>query len=294
MFRRTPPSSEAVLAARRRLAALAAQFEHVSLSDEIDQPDGATRHTVVHQGSDQPDPMAEPGGPPRAGGRHAATIPSLRRTGWQLTPHHVTLTALVVAVVVAFAAWWVLRSASRAEPVQLSTQRVQATPSSGGETVTTGAPAPDPGPVEGAAVTTGTTDHVVVDVAGKVRHPGIVELPVGSRVVDAIAAAGGPRPGADTSNLNLARVLVDGEQLVVGLEIPQMAAAPSSPSTTGPAPVNLNTATPEQLETLPGIGPVTAAAIIEWRDEQGGFTSVDELVEVSGIGPPTLNRYPTE
>jgi competence protein ComEA len=143
---------------------------------------------------------------------------------------------------------------------------------------------------------------VVVDVAGKVRHPGIATLPVGSRVVDALEAAGGPRRGVDTVGLNLARVLVDGEQIVVGRPAPGGVAAPaaSAPgSATGTAPgaaggttpmVNINTASLTQLEELPGVGPVTAQAIAQWRTEHGAFSSVDELLEVSGIGEATLSE----
>jgi competence protein ComEA len=122
-----------------------------------------------------------------------------------------------------------------------------------------------------------------------VRRPGIVELPAGSRVVDALHAAGGAKPRADTSGLNLARLLVDGEQVVVGLDVPVLAPSAESPTTsTAVTPIDLNTATAEELDTLPGIGPVTAAAILQWRDEHGSFTTVDELLEVSGIGPATL------
>ncbi len=133
---------------------------------------------------------------------------------------------------------------------------------------------------------------MVVDVAGKVRSPGIVELPVGSRIVDAIDSAGGVRPGVDTASLNLARVLVDGEQIVVGVEVPIMpppsGVTGTSPSSELTAMIDLNAATAEQLETLPGIGPVTAAAILAWRSENGAFSTVDELLEVSGIGDATL------
>jgi competence protein ComEA len=130
---------------------------------------------------------------------------------------------------------------------------------------------------------------VVVDVAGKVRRPGIVRLPLGSRVVDALEAAGGARRGADLTGLNLARVLSDGEQVLVG--VPAAAGPPvAAPGATvaGGVLVNLNTATQPELETLPGVGPVTATSILEWRAEHGAFSSVDELLEVSGIGDATL------
>jgi competence protein ComEA len=132
--------------------------------------------------------------------------------------------------------------------------------------------------------------RITVDVAGKVRRPGIAVLDSGSRVVDAIKAAGGARPGVDTSGLNLARVLVDGEQIVVGgpaAAAPPVAPVPGAPSATGPL-VNLNLATQAELETLPEVGPVTAQSILTWRDQHGGFTDVAELLEVDGIGDATL------
>ena len=145
------------------------------------------------------------------------------------------------------------------------------------------------GPPTGAAPGT-----VTVDVAGKVRHPGIAVLDAGSRVVDALEAAGGARPGVDLTGLNLARVLVDGEQVVVGAPAPSGAAASASPPAGDPSGpvtmVNLNTATESELDTLPEVGPVTAASILQWRDQHGGFTSVDELLEVDGIGEVTLGK----
>ena len=126
------------------------------------------------------------------------------------------------------------------------------------------------------------------------RHPGIAVLDAGSRVVDALEAAGGARPGVDLTGLNLARVLVDGEQVVVGGPAPSGAAASASAPAGDPsgpvAMVNLNTATESELDTLPEVGPVTAASILQWRDQHGGFTSVDELLEVDGIGEVTLGK----
>jgi competence protein ComEA len=123
--------------------------------------------------------------------------------------------------------------------------------------------------------------RVVVDVAGRVRHAGLVTLPAGSRVADAIRAAGGARPGTDLTSLNLARKLVDGEQILVG--VPGAAVATSG--SPGPAnPVNLNTATASELDQLPGVGPVLAQRIVDWRTAHGGFTSVSQLRQVTGIG----------
>ncbi|MGW8744658.1 helix-hairpin-helix domain-containing protein [Streptomyces sp. NPDC055794] len=142
--------------------------------------------------------------------------------------------------------------------------------------------------VGGAAPTAGA--EIVVDVGGKVRKPGVHRLPAGSRVADALRAAGGVRDGAKTDGLNRARFLVDGEQVVVGAPAPVAGVVPGGGGTAGSgapapaAPVSLNTATPDQLDTLPGVGPVLAQHIIDYRTQHGGFRSVDELREVNGIG----------
>ncbi|MER5770080.1 ComEA family DNA-binding protein [Streptomyces sp. NPDC001985] len=131
--------------------------------------------------------------------------------------------------------------------------------------------------------------RVVVDVSGKVRRPGVLRLPNGSRVADALRAAGGVRTGADLTGLNRARVLIDGEQVVVGAPAPPSApgadTAPPGPATVpSTGPLSLNAATADQLETLPGVGPVLARHIIDHRTQQGGFRSVEQLREVRGIG----------
>jgi competence protein ComEA len=129
-------------------------------------------------------------------------------------------------------------------------------------------------------------NELVVDVAGKVRHPGLVRLTPGARVNDALTAAGGLLPGASTGTLNLARKVADGEQVVVGDAVASPAAGPGSPSTsgTGVGPLDLNAATAQDFDALPGIGPVLADRIVSWRTEHGRFASVDQLREVSGIG----------
>jgi competence protein ComEA len=119
--------------------------------------------------------------------------------------------------------------------------------------------------------------EVFVHVAGDVRRPGVFTLPDGSRVIDAVNAAGGLLDGADTRTINLARVLVDGEQIVVG-----------APAESAPAKINLNTATAADLDRLPGIGPVIAQRIIAWRAEHGRFQSVDQLKSVPGVGAATF------
>lgn len=149
-----------------------------------------------------------------------------------------------------------------------------------------------------------STDPIVVSVVGLVHQPGLVTLAAGARIADAISAAGGVLHGADTLGLNLARLISDGEQIVVGIaNAPGQPAVlgsavtggvPGTSESTSPAVqselVDLNTATGEQLEALPGVGPVTAAAIISWRTAHGRFTTIDELSEIEGIGPVRLEK----
>lgn len=161
------------------------------------------------------------------------------------------------------------------------------------------APAPaepaDPVPPDGTAARR-EPEEVVVDVAGAVARPGLVRLRAGSRVADALAAAGGPAADAVLAGVNQARVLGDGEQVrVPKVGEPAPAPPPAGPtgSTPGGAPgaiVDLNRATVAELDVLPGVGPATATAIITWRDENGGFRRVEDLLEVPGIGPARLER----
>lgn len=132
------------------------------------------------------------------------------------------------------------------------------------------------------------TEDLVIDVVGKVRRPGIVTVPKGSRVYEAIEAAGGLKGKVDTTALNMARVLTDGEQLLVGEEAAQVPGASVAPGGATTTKINLNTATAEQLDTLPGVGPVTAQSILSWRTENGRFESIEDLLEVKGIGDATL------
>lgn len=145
-----------------------------------------------------------------------------------------------------------------------------------------------------SASATSAATMLVIAVEGKVRHPGLVRLPPGSRVADAIDAAGGAMPGTDLSFVNLAQKVVDGELIVVGVTPPPGVAATSGTGSSGAggssgtaqpgAPINLNTATEADLDTLPGIGPALAQRIIDYRTQHGAFRSVDELRNVSGIG----------
>jgi competence protein ComEA len=152
----------------------------------------------------------------------------------------------------------------------------------------TATPGDAPGPTTGPS-----GPALVVHVVGRVRHPGIVTLPPGARVVDAVEAAGGAARGADLSAINLARLVVDGEQIRVPRPGEIVATAPTGAGAMGSAPsgsalVSLNTADAASLDGLPGIGPVLAQRILDWRAENGRFTTVDELGEVSGIGEKLL------
>jgi competence protein ComEA len=200
---------------------------------------------------------------------------------------HLAAVAVVAAAAMAVLAWTSVRAD---DPGDLVPARATTEVESDAALVTPLVGPAGDGPASAASPS--ATGEVVVDVAGKVRRPGIVRLPVGSRVVDALEAAGGVRRGVDVSSLNLARVLVDGEQVVVGLPTPPgvaATAAPASPPAGGPTSlVNVNTATQAELESLPGVGPVTAQAILQWRTDNGAFSAVDELMEVSGIGEATL------
>ncbi|WP_421734225.1 ComEA family DNA-binding protein [Cellulomonas sp.] len=148
---------------------------------------------------------------------------------------------------------------------------------------------PVPAPSGTAADPTGVPAEVVVDVVGAVATPGVVRLPEGSRVVDAIAAAGGSSADAQVSALNLARILVDGEQIVVPRPGEQPVGADAGSAGSGDALLDLNGADEAALDALPGIGPVLAGRIVAHREDRP-FTSVDELADVAGIGPTLLER----
>ena len=210
----------------------------------------------------------------------------------------VLVVVLAVGVFGVRVAW--ARAASAPQPVERTTTAERGTSVVSRSAATggfgDGAQAPAAKGTAGPTGTTSTAAGVVVHVVGQVRRPGVVVLATGARVGDALAKAGGALPGADLTALNLARPLVDGEQVRVpkpGEAPPPAPAGPSGGVGGGGAggagagasgPVNLNTASAAALEELPGVGPVLAQRIVDWRTEHGRFTSVDELGEVSGIG----------
>ena len=130
---------------------------------------------------------------------------------------------------------------------------------------------------------------LVVDVAGAVRSPGVYSLPEGARVKDAIARAGGPSGNALLEAINRAARVADGQQIVVPEEGPGGAPVGVAGVASEDGPISLGAATVEQLDTIEGIGPVTAQNIVEFRDERGGLSSIDQLDEISGIGPATMD-----
>jgi competence protein ComEA len=188
--------------------------------------------------------------------------------------------AMGIAAVLAIgvAGFWVLAARPHRLAAVSAAVQSSASPASGGSLASPLAPASSP-------VNSGSSSAlVVIDVVGKVERAGVYRLPSGSRVIDAITAAGGVRPGTDLTSVNLAQKLTDGEQIAVG--VPVAAAAPVTGGTdpAAGALVDLNNATETQFDALPGVGPVLAQRIVDWRTAHGGFSSVDQLNSVSGIG----------
>lgn len=250
----------------------------------IDRP--ATWDAVARRGRHARRPV---GAADRVGAWMHERLPPTLQGRVRLDSGHLSVVAILVAAAFAVTAWWVVRAdgGATAAPSAAWSQASESTGASEPASLVT--------PVADPAAAASPTDAavLVVDVTGKVRRPGIATLPVGSRVVDALEAAGGARPGVDLGMLNLARLLVDGEQIVVGVPPPEGVAAPAASGQSAPGGsagpmVNINSATQAELEELPGVGPVTAAAILQWRTDNGPFTAVDELLEVSGIGDATL------
>jgi competence protein ComEA len=208
-------------------------------------------------------------------------LPEALRGRVSLSGQHGAVVLALLGVALAVAGWLALRSGAESATVP-PPRLVTTSATSASASAPSGAASPG-----AAARSAGGT--VVVDVAGRVRRPGIVTLPVGARVQDAIRRAGGPRPGVSLTSVNLARPLVDGEQILVGAAAPTGVAPGAVGSTPGAGSlVNLNAAGLSELDSLPGVGPVTAQKILDWRSAHGAFTSVDELLEVDGIGDKTL------
>lgn len=194
--------------------------------------------------------------------------------------------AALILVVVVIAAVGVWRHAA-------SRERAQAFAQSSSEGVESGSAPVAAGPSPSAPPSAGErADDVVVYVSGAVASPGVLTLPASSRVIDAITAAGGATPEADLESINLARILVDGEQIRVGVvgETPPPASSAAGSTAGTTACVRLATATEDELQTLPGIGPALATRIISYRATHPHLSSVEELDDVPGIGPSLIEK----
>ena len=288
------------------------QFGHTR--DDTDRPPQALGDPTVHGGQWLPEDPAVGRHRPGEGRPRLLTIPeSLRAVNIAVRP--AAIVGVIVVVLLAGGIlgvrWWLAQEGS--QPVPVAPLAPGPRPVAAGESgpgQAPGVPAAGPeataGPVADGSSTTAVQppQQLLVHVDGQVRSPGVVRVEPGARVLDAVTAAGGLTGDADTSRLNLARPVADGERLWVprpGEEVPDVAdgaaagvAGPlgGSSSVAGGAElqVNLNTADQAALEELPGVGPVTAAAIVQWRTDHGRFTHPDELLEVSGIGEATLEK----
>jgi competence protein ComEA len=200
------------------------------------------------------------------------------------------LALAVVVVVVAVGTTVVLHHRSASPAYAGSTWPGSTSPTSASSAADSGSSAASV--TGGATADSASSDSIVVDVAGKVRRPGLVTLPPGSRVADAIAAAGGALRHRDIATTDLAAKVGDGQLLLIGVTGSGSTGTPGDSSTGGTtsgsgssAPVSLSSADLTTLETLPGVGPVTAQKIIDWRTAHNGFTSIEQLQQVPGIGP---------
>ena len=269
---------------QRRLGELFAQLQAPAVSP----PPTAEREVVAEEewlARLRPPTVAEPveAGPvdvgPVEAGSGVSVMAGLPSRVVEFTKDHLTTVIVVLLVGVAWTAYSLLQV--RSTPVADAAPRVQSSPSASGASP---APAGTAGP------------QVLVHVIGAVNHPGVVTLPNGARVADAIAAAGGLAAKASVGELNLAQVIADGTQLKIGStrhpgawirDASGASGGSAEAPSGGGGKVSLNKATLQQLDALPGIGPVTAQKILDWRKAHGRFTAVTELQEVDGIGPKT-------
>ena len=236
--------------------------------EELDEEQAPTgRDASWHVDDELPEPIGAAAELPSAIGRHRAPGTETRWDPGRFGARALCAAALLAALLLA---GWTWLDRPRVE-------RVDGAPPSA-----VGAPSTSP-----MGEVAETTETVVVSVVGQVARPGLVTLPSGARVADAIAAAGGLLPAADPASVNLAAVVADGEQLAVGVPAPAAPEGPAarSPAGSGGGLVDLNSAGVADLDVLPGIGPVLAQRIVDHRSRQGPFRSVEELDDVPGIGP---------
>jgi competence protein ComEA len=282
---RKESAEEVADAARRRLALLGQELGRAGF-----EPRPVDAEPLVEPAVVPPPGRHARGRPVAMSGRGVAwlqdRLPATLQGRVSLGVGHVAVLAVVVAIALAVTAYVTIRARPTSAAVPQPRTSPAAAPPGSESSLPSAVPAGAP-----AAGEPSPAGSVVVDVAGKVRRPGVTTLPAGSRVIDAIRKAGGARAGVDLTSLNLARILVDGEQILVGRSAaPGVAASASTQAggVAGGALVNLNTGTLEQLDGLPGVGPVTAQKILDWRAAHGAFTAVDELLEIDGIGEKTL------
>ncbi len=205
----------------------------------------------------------------------------------RLTSRHLAVMAALTLMAVVASVGWLLRA--KAVPIAVAAAPATATVVASGGSARSSLAAPAP------AASSAVTPTILVHVIGAVAAPGLVKLPAGARVADAIAASGGLRGDADPAELNLAAVISDGSQIIIGTRSAPRgevrdgtsSSGALSTGTTASAVVDLNTATLAQLDTIPGVGPVTAQAILDYRAKHGRFTKIEELQEVDGIGAKT-------
>ena len=219
----------------------------------------------------------------RGSGVEAAVEPRPRVVADRHSVLAFVITAVVAAVIASAVTWFSRPTSEPVAPPALS--------------ATSETPVSDKGSPQSEASPSATAATIVVSVVGFVATPGLVTLPEGARVADAIAACGGATPDADLTTVNLARLLTDGEQIAVGVpgatgtggETSGTTGGSTEPAGSG-AKININTASAEEFDSLPGIGPVIATRIIDFRTKNGKFKSVDDLSNVSGIGPSIMGN----
>jgi competence protein ComEA len=220
------------------------------------------------------DPERDDPGLPSGLGRHRAPGPAVRLDPGRRGARSLWIAGVIAALLLA---GWTWLDRPRVDPVDPR----PASPA------VSHSPAPATPSVGEAAETAST---VVVSVVGLVARPGLVTLPSGSRVADALEAAGGLLPGADPASVNLAAVVADGQQVAVGVPGAASGTAGTAAGAGQGGPLDLNTATASDLDALPGIGPVLAQRIVTYRQQQGRFTSVEQLDDVPGIGPSIYDQ----
>jgi competence protein ComEA len=256
-----------VIRARLRRLLAEAQGDGWVPDDDIDEAERVPRPAPGREPDELHPPDDGDDEVPAGIGRHRLPARTVRWSPGRLGARSLWAVGVAAALLLAAWTWW---------------DRPQVEPVPAAPTSSTTSSVPTTTSVGEVARTSAT---VVVSVVGQVAHPGLVTLPTGARVADAIEAAGGLLPGADPASVNLAAVVADGEQIAVAVPGAAPVGGAGASGAPGGGLVNLNTATAAELDTLPGIGPVLAERIIAYRTAHGPFASVEALDDVPGIGP---------